>query len=193
MPKKKTVWKTHETDQISIALPDTFIAGHPFHDRASLKEEVNDLPENVRKIFKTLFSNRNFVFLAADRGFNPEMSSLTCLVVLPERVPLFKAKSGIEDYFKMVKKNLGQGFETVEEEYFEKDGIQAGRVLAFQNERKTRKNPEPQTSRKHLMYAFRLKKNYWAFDFIADASVFDKFLPLFDQSIKSLTFKEKAK
>jgi hypothetical protein len=43
------------------------------------------------------------------------------------------------------------------------------------------------------VYAFRLRRHYWAFDCIADVAVFDKFLPVFDKSLKTLVFKEKAK
>jgi hypothetical protein len=193
MPKKKTTWKTFETDHLSINLPDTFIGGQPSRDRKELQAEVLELPMEIRNVFKNLFAQRNFVFLAADRDFTNEMNSLTCLVVLPEPIPLIQIKSNIEGYVRSVKKNLGRDFECVEESYFDYHGLPAARLLSAQHAPKTRKNPEPAITRKHLMYAYRLRKHYWAFDFIADASVFDKFQPIFEESMKSLNFKEKAK
>ncbi|HAF61271.1 MAG TPA: hypothetical protein DCK95_02980 [Anaerolineaceae bacterium] len=193
MPKKKTVWKTYETDQLSISLPESFIAGHPARDRKALQAEVDALPAEIHSIFKNFFVQRNFVFMAADRGFKNEMTSLTCLVVLPEPIPLLKRKSGVEEYVRLVKKNLGSDFETVSEDYIDLAGYPAARLLSEQRARKTRKNPEPEITRKHLMLAFRLPKKYWAFDFISDAAVFDAFLPVFDESIASLQFKDKAK
>ena len=193
MPKKKLNWVTHETDHISLSLPESFIAGHPSVDRKALKAEVNKLPKEIQSIFNNFFMQRNFVFMAADRGFNNEMTSLTCLVVLPEAIPLLKRNAGVDEYARLVKKNLGASFETVSEEYMELAGYSAVRMLSEQHTRKTRKNPETQVSRKHLMVAFRLPRKYWAFDFIADAAVFDAFLPVFDECIASLQFKEKAK
>ena len=193
MPKKKLNWITYETDHISLSLPESFIAGHPSVDRKALKAEVNELPKEIQSIFNNFFMQRNFVFMAADRGFNNEMTSLTCLVVLPEAIPLLKRNAGVDEYARLVKKNLGASFETVSEEYMELAGYSAVRMLSEQHTRKTRKNPETQVSRKHLMVAFRLPRKYWAFDFIADAAVFDAFLPVFDECIASLQFKEKAK
>lgn len=193
MPKKKTIWKTFSNEYLSINLPDSFIGGHPARDRKEMMAEVETLPEDIQNIFKTFFSQRHFVFMAADRKFSLEMTSLTCLVVLPESIPFFKFRSSIEKYIQEVKKNLGSSFETVEEDYFEVEGIPSARLLSIQKERKTRKNPDPKESRKHLLYAFRLRKRYWAFDFIADASVFDSYLPIFGESIKSIIFTDKAK
>jgi hypothetical protein len=193
VPKKKITWKTFETEHLSIQLPDTFIAGQPSRDRKALQAAVNELPDDVRNVFKSLFAQRNFVFLAADRNFSNDMSSLTCLVVLPESIPFIQFNPRIENYIKAVKKNLGRNFETIEEEYFEFQGLSAVRLLSAQRAPKTRKDPEPDIKRQHLLYAFRLRRHYWAFDWIADISVFDKYLPVFDQSIKSLVFKEKAR
>ncbi|MHB8808376.1 MAG: hypothetical protein ACYC59_12485 [Anaerolineaceae bacterium] len=193
MPKKKIVWKTFETEHLTIKLPDTFIGGQPSRDRKALQEVVSTLPDDIKNIYKNLFAQRNFVFLAADREFNNDMSSLTCLVVLPESIPLIQFNSNIQRYIRSVKKNLGRDFEPLEEEYFEFGNIPAARLLSAQHAPKSRKNPEPKITRKHLMYAFRLRKHYWAFDCIADMTVFDKFVPIFDESIKSLIFKEKAK
>ena len=193
MSKKKITWKTFETEHLSIKLPDTFIGGHPTADRKGLKEEVESLPEEIRYIYKNLFSQRNFVFLAADKAFNKDMSSLTCLVVIPEAIPFFQFNPKIENYIHIVKKNLGRDFETVEEDYFEFQGFSGARLLSAQHPRKTRKNPEPDVTRKHLMHAFKIRRHFWSFDYIADAKVFDTYLPIFDESLKSLVIKEKAK
>lgn len=193
MPKKKPIWKTFSSEYLSINLPDSFIGGHPVQDRKAIQAEVDTIPDDIRNTFKTLFAQRHFVFMAADRQFKPDMTSLTCLVVLPESIPLIKSRSTIQNYIQAVKKNLGQSFETVEEDYFDVDEFPTGRLLSAQKERKTRKNPDPQESRKHLLYAFRLRKHYWAFDFIADAAVFDAYLPIFEESIKTIVFTEKAK
>ena len=193
MPKKKITWKTFETDQLSINLPDTFIGGHPTRDRKALKAEVESLPKEIRYIYKNLFSQRNFAFLAADKEFNKDMSSLTCLVVIPESIPFFQFNPKIENYVRIVKKNLGRDFETLEEEYYEFQGFSATRLLSAQRPRKTRKNPEPEVTRKHLMHAFKIHRHFWSFDCIADADVFDIYLPIFNESLKSLVIKEKAK
>lgn len=193
MPKKKINWKTFETDQLSINLPDTFIGGHPTRDRKVLKAEVESLPEEIQFIYKNLFSQRNFAFLAADKAFNKDMSSLTCLVVIPESIPFFQFNPKIENYIRIVKKNLGRDFETIEEDYFEFQGFSSARLLSAQRPRKTRKNPEPEVTRKHLMQAFLIRRHFWSFDCIADAKVFDSFLPIFDESLKSLVLKDKAK
>jgi len=193
MPKKKINWKTFETEHLSIKLPDTFIGGHPTADRKVLKEEVESLPEEIRYIYKNLFSQRNFVFLAADKAFNKDMSSLTCLVVIPESIPFFQFNPKIENYIRIVKKNLGVDFEALEEDYYEFQGFSAARLLSAQRPKKSRKNPEPEISRKHLMHAFQIRRHFWSFDCIADAEVFDTNLPIFDESLKSLVIKEKAK
>jgi len=193
MPKKKTTWKTFESEDFIINLPDTFIGGQPSRDRKTLKEEVKTLPDDIRSIYSNLFAQRNFAFLAADRAFNNEMTSLSCLVVLPESIPFFQFKSNIERYIRTVKKNLGRSFSTVEEEYFDFHGIPAARLLSAQYPSKSRKNPQPEVARKHLLYVFRLPKHYWTFDFIADASVFDKLKPTFEESIKSLVFAKNTK
>jgi len=193
MPKKKIVWKTFETEHLAMKLPDTFIGGQPSRDRKALQEIVNTLPDDIKGVYKNLFAQRNFVFLAADREFNNDMSSLTCLVVLPEPIPLIQFNSNIQRYIRLVKKNLGRDFETLEEEYFDFGETPAARLLSAQHAPKTRKNPEPKITRKHLVYAFHLRRHYWAFDCIADMSVFDTFVPIFDESMKSLVFKAKAK
>lgn len=193
MPKAKTIWKTFSNEYLSINLPDSFIGGNPGKNRKEIMAEVETLPDDIQNIFKTFFSQRHFIFMAADRKFNPEMTSLTCLVVLPESIPFIKFRSTIEHYMQEVKKNLGSNFETVEEDYFDVNGIPSARLLSVQKERKTRKNPNPKETRKHLLYAFRLRKRYWAFDFIADAAVFDAYLSIFEESIKTISFTEKAK
>ncbi len=193
MPKSNTKWETFVTDKITIKLPDTFMGGHPTLDRKRLKNEVKELPDDIRNIFKNFFAQRNFVFMAADKGFNPEMNSLTCLVVIPEKPPIFKPRGTIEHYIQTVQKNLGRTFDTLEEDYFDFNGIPAARLLTQQHPPKTRKNPEPEVTRKHLMYAYRMRRNFWAFDFIGDVSVFDTFIPIFDEAIKSLTFHENVK
>ncbi len=193
MVKKKTTWKTFETEQISIKLPDTFIGGHPSRDRKALQAEIDLLPDDVRNVYKNLFSQKNFIFLAADKIFNNDMSSLTCLVVIPEPIPFIQFKSNVEDYIRIVKKNLGRDFETIEEEYFDFQGFRGARLFSAQRPKKTRKNPEPEIARKHLMHAFKIHRHFWAFDCIADASVFDSYLPIFNESLASLVIKEKAK